>query len=182
MKGLFVVLAAIVAMLVGVSPASAAGCSTAGVPPAQQALADQANANAAANVEAGAVVGDCTVSIVTRKTLSGQAPAGYGGGSLGTIACSVSGIPYYVSTPTYIHLGIGWSCNAIYNGMSGTAMVRDSSKVWSLNRPNSSGSTHLEFPGIAWYGYHNRAVRECPVYFAFIAYGFLGVCTTTSYI
>jgi hypothetical protein len=57
--------------------------------------------------------------------------------------------------------------------------VRDKSKVWSSYRVASSGSTTVEFSGVAWYGYHSRPVSECPVYFGFIGFGFIGVCSST---
>ncbi|MEN3283355.1 MAG: hypothetical protein V7607_4495 [Solirubrobacteraceae bacterium] len=134
-------------------------------------------------VPAGATV---TPSPIIGGTARGKIRDNGGSGQLQAIACGMTGQPYYVSTPTYIHLLVNWSCNAWYQSMSGAGNVQTPSsgsfsKSYRQTSSNYYGSSHLEFSGVAWYGYHNRAVWEYG-YFAFAGVGLMYVQTSTSYI
>jgi hypothetical protein len=162
---------------------TAARCSTAGLTPQEQQLAAQAAAASAAQIPPDATVGDCSVSGgAVDKPPNAHADDNGGSGQVGSIACAVLGQPYYQSSPTYVHLLVNWSCSAYYVAMSGTAVVRDTAKDWNQRRSDWAGTEHLEFSGILWYGFHNRPVYECPVYFAFRGVGFLRVCTNVAFI
>jgi hypothetical protein len=163
-------------------------------------LVDAAAEADAAPLPAGATALDCNVALGTIAVPNGVAvePSpvvsnllrakirNNGSGQLAAIACGISGQPYYVSSPTYIHLQVSWSCSAYYQSMSGAGIVQTPSsgsqtKTYRQLSRNWAGNAHLEFSGVAWYGYHNRAVWEYG-YFAFAGVGLMYVQTTTSYI
>jgi hypothetical protein len=174
---------------------------SASLPADQRAVAADAAAKTDATpLPAGATLLDCNVALATVAVPAGvtvtPSPVAAsprarirdngGSGNIGTIVCSLSGQPYYVSTPTYIHLQVQWSCNVYYRSMSGNGYVVTPSsgthvKSFRQTSSNWSGSAHLEFSGVAWYGCHNRAVYE-EAFFEIDGVGVLSVTTNISYI
>ena len=162
-------------------------------------LADAAAKTDATPLPAGATLLDCNVAKATAAVPAGvtvtpspvaSPRAGIrdngGTGNIGSIVCTLAGQPYYVSSPTYIHDQVQWQCNVYYGSMSGNGYVvtpSSGTKVKSFRQTSStwSWSAHLEFSGVAWYGYHNRGGYE-EAFFAIDGVGVLSVTTNTSYI
>jgi hypothetical protein len=186
----------------GPGKSCASNVAVASVPADQHAVLVDAAAKAdAAPLPAGATALDCNVAVstiavpdgvtvtpspVVAKVRRATIRDNGGNGQLGAIACGITGRPYYVSTPTYIHLQVWWSCSAYYQSMSGAGVVQTPSsgtftKTYKQTSSNYSGYAHLEFSGVTWYGYHNRAVWEYG-YFAFTGVGLMYVQTNNSYI
>jgi hypothetical protein len=148
---------------------------------------------------AGAVVGDCDGALQALALPAGNTvapsplhqPGGdqrarrrqSGAGGLGVLYCQMYGRPYYVSSPTYLHVQLWWSCNGYYNSASGGVIVSTpSSGAWGKpwwSTDDWQGYEYEEFGGIPWYGYHNRCVFEYG-YFGFAYYGTMYVQTGCS--
>jgi hypothetical protein len=172
-----------------------------GLPADQRAvLRDAAARSDAESLPVGATVVDCNLSVasvavpegvtVTPSPVAatqGRASSRQSGqGQLQAIACGITGHVYYVSTPTYIHQDVSWSCSAYYASMSGAGVIQtpssgSSTKTYRQTSRTWAGTAALEHSGIAWYGYHNRWGWEYGT-FAFTGVGFCYVQTNNAYV